>query len=61
MNGKAVKEAMRREGYTYRSLAEAAGIGVATLSMALNHERDIQLSNFKSICNVLGIDPKEVW
>lgn len=61
MEASKIKAAMREQGITYRELAERSGVSVSTISLMLNHERDVQLSNFKRVCKVLGIDPKEVW
>lgn len=61
MNGNRIKQAMREQGVTYRALSERTGVSVSTIVLMLNHDRDVQLSNFKRVCNVLGVDPKEVW
>lgn len=61
MEASKIKAKMREQGITYRELSERSGVSVSTISLMLNHERDVQLSNFKRVCDVLGIDPKEVW
>ena len=52
---------MFEQGISYRALAARSGVSVSTISQALNHERDLQVSNFKRICLALNLDPKEAW
>lgn len=56
-----IDELCVKKGITHRALSEKIGVNEVTLSRYLRGERKIQLSPFMLMCEVLDLDPKELF
>jgi len=57
----AVRDRVCAFEWTYKRLAEETGLSVRTIMSYLGHERIPGAVAFRNICNILGINPLEIY
>lgn len=55
VNTNAFLGVMASQGYSQRSLAEAAGMNKNTLNLKINNKADFKTGEIEVLCDVLGI------
>lgn len=60
-SARVLDELIRRQGFTAQRAMPKAGFSHASFSRALNGTSSLRVDEVDRLCEVIGVDPMEVW